>query len=157
MIEFTLPLPILLALVSGTVLPLLVGLVTKRVTHSGVKATLLAALAAVSGLTAELLASLEAGTSYDIGVGLLTALGAFLVGVGMHAGLYKPTKAAESLQNVGGPKAGYTADAHDSEPGAMTLEEISDYLDEIDPDAESGEEQDSISDEELEELEDPRS
>ena len=148
MIEFTLPLPILLALVSGTVLPLLVGLVTTRVTHSGVKATLLAALAAVSGLTAELLASLEAGTSYDLGVGLVTALGVFLVGVGMHTGIYKPTKASEKLQDVGGPKAGYTADAEDSEQGDVTREEIAEYLGE----GEEGEEQDEVSDEELDRL-----
>lgn len=101
MFEFTLPLPLVLGVLSGTVLPLLVGLVTTRVTHSGVKAVLLAALSAVAGLLSELVNAVNSGTTYDIGAGLIVALSAFLVGVGIHTGLYKPTEVSKTLQEVG--------------------------------------------------------
>lgn len=100
-IEFSLPPALIIGLVVSTILPLLVGLVTTRVTSSGVKATLLAALAAITGLGTELLASIQAGTAYDLGTGLILAVGAFLTGVGLHFGLYKPTGTSATLQAVG--------------------------------------------------------
>lgn len=101
MIEFDIPLPLVVGLLISTVLPLLVGLVTKTVTSSGAKAALLAGLAAVNGLAVEFAASLNAGEPYNIGTGLVIALGSFLVAVGLHYGLYKPTGTSESLQKVG--------------------------------------------------------
>lgn len=100
-IAFTLPPQLLIGLLVSTVLPLLVGLVTKTVTHAGVKAILLAALAAATGILSELGATWASGGTYDLGTGLLTALGAFLVAVGLHYGLYKPTGASAALQRVG--------------------------------------------------------
>lgn len=101
MFAFTLPPALVIGLLVSTVLPLLVGLVTKRVTNSGVKAVLLALLAAVTGGLSELGAAIAAGTTYDVGLGLITALTGFLVAVGLHYGLYKPTGISNALQGVG--------------------------------------------------------
>lgn len=101
MIEFNIPLPLVIGLLISTVLPLLVGLVTKTVTSAGAKAALLAGLAAVNGLAVEFAAALNSGEPYNLGTGLLVALGSFLVAVGLHYGLYKPTGTSESLQKVG--------------------------------------------------------
>lgn len=100
-LTFTLPPALVLGIVVSTVLPLLVGLVTKTVTHPGAKAILLALLAAVLGLLTELLAAVQAGRAYDLGTGIIVALGAFLVAVGMHFGIWKPTGLADSAQRVG--------------------------------------------------------
>lgn len=103
MITFTLSWPLIIGLLVSTVLPLLVGLVTKTVTNGGVKAVILAALAAATGLFSELGATITSGGTYDLGTGLLAALGAFLIAVGLHFGLYKPTGAAAAAQRVGDP------------------------------------------------------
>lgn len=100
-IAFTVPWPMVIALLVSTVLPLFVGLVTKSTTSSAVKAVLLALTAAVTGILTELYDALTTSTTYDLGIGLITALGAFLVAVGLHFGLYKPTGAASVVQRVG--------------------------------------------------------
>lgn len=99
-IEFNLPPALIIGLLVSTILPILVGLVTTRVTSSGVKAVILAALAAVTGVLTELLASINAGTTYDLGNGIVLALTSFLVGVAMHYGLWKPTTISAKAQNV---------------------------------------------------------
>lgn len=91
----------LLTLLAYTVLPLLVGLVTTRATSPAVKAVLLAALSVLIPLATELAHALQAGTAYDLGAALLTALTGFLVAVGLHYGLWKPTGAAVAAQDVG--------------------------------------------------------
>lgn len=101
MIEFDIPLPLVIGLLVSTILPLLVGLVTRYTTSSGVKAALLALLAAVNGLAVEFAAALGSGEPYNIGTGLVIALGSFLVAVGLHFGIYKPTGATETVQKVG--------------------------------------------------------
>lgn len=100
-ITFDLPLPLIIGLIVSTVLPLLVGLVTTVNISGGVKAVILAALAAVTGLGTELLAAINSGTTYDLGTGLLVALGAFLIAVGMHFGIWKPVGASAAAQRVG--------------------------------------------------------
>lgn len=100
-INFELPPALIIGLVVSTVLPLLVGLVTKTVTSPGVKAVLLAALAAITGLGTELLASINAGTAYDLGTGLVLAITSFIVAVGLHYGIWKPTGTSATLQAVG--------------------------------------------------------
>lgn len=99
-IVFNLPPAIVIGLLVSTVLPLLVGLVTKVVTDSRWKAIILAALAAITGLLTELLASINAGTAYNLGTGLVVALIAFLIAVGMHFGLWKPVGAADAAQRA---------------------------------------------------------
>lgn len=99
-IAFTLDPALVIGLLVSTVLPLLVGLVTTRVTHGGVKAVLLAALALVTSLLTELGVAVSNGVTYDLGQGLLLAIPTFLIAVGMHYGLWKPTGAAAGAQSV---------------------------------------------------------
>lgn len=101
LVTFTADWPFIIGIIVSTLLPLLVGLVTTRVTDPGVKAGLLAAFSAATGLLTELGSHLTTQTPYDLGTGLLTALAAFLVGVGLHYGLYKPTGTASAVQAVG--------------------------------------------------------
>ncbi|UVG33811.1 membrane protein [Microbacterium phage HerculesXL] len=99
-ISFTLDPALVIGLLVSTVLPLLVGLVTTRVTHGGVKAVLLAALALVTSLLTELGVAVSNGVTYDLGQGLLLAIPTFLIAVGMHYGLWKPTGASAGAQSV---------------------------------------------------------
>lgn len=92
----------LLALAIQFLLPLLVGLVTTRVTGSGVKAVLLAALSAV----AQFLLALSAVGGFDLKQAAFSAVVGFAFSVAIHFGLWKPTGAAEAATNslVTGPK-----------------------------------------------------
>jgi hypothetical protein len=99
-LQFNLPPALLIGLLVSTILPILVGLVTTRVTAPGIKAVVLAALSAVTGLLTELLASINGGTSYDLGNGLVFALTAFLVAVAMHFGFWRPTTVADKAQSI---------------------------------------------------------
>jgi hypothetical protein len=83
------------------VLPVLVGLVTTRITAAGRKAWLLAALTLVTSLLVELGRALTGGQTYDVGVALLAALPAFVVSVSSHYGLWKPTGVAVAAQDFG--------------------------------------------------------
>lgn len=105
MIEFTLDLALIIQLLISTVLPLLVGLVTKVVTHSGVKAILLAALSLITSLLVEFGHALANAEVYDIGRGLLLALPTFLIAVGMHFGIWKATGVSEKMQSIGSKDA----------------------------------------------------
>lgn len=100
MISFTIDPALVIQLLVSTVLPLLVGLVTKVVTHGGVKAVLLAAFALATSLLTELGAALTAGVPYDLGQGLLLAIPTFLIAVGLHYGLWKPTGVATKAQEL---------------------------------------------------------
>lgn len=86
----------IVGLLVGVILPLLVGLVTTRVTHAATKAVLLALLSAVTGFLSELLSD-----HFDLKTALITWLGAFLVAVGVHFGLWKPTGVSARLQLIG--------------------------------------------------------
>lgn len=100
MITFSIDWLLVVQLFIGTLLPLLVGLVTKRVTHGGAKAVLLAALSLVSSLGAELLRALQAGETYDVGLGLLLALPTFVIAIALHYGLWKPTGVTDAAQGA---------------------------------------------------------
>ncbi|WP_066038645.1 hypothetical protein [Herbiconiux solani] len=105
MITFDLPPVLIVGLIVSTILPLIVGLVTKVVTDPGVKAIILAGLAAVTGLGTEFLNAITSGTSYDLGTGLVLAVTSFLIAVGLHFGIWKPTGAAGAVQRVGAKHA----------------------------------------------------
>lgn len=108
-ISFTLDPALVIGLLVSTVLPLLVGLVTTKVTHGGVKAVLLAGLALVTSLLTELGVAVSNGVTYDIGQGLLLAIPTFLIAVGMHYGFWKPVGASAAAQNtLITPKKTYT-------------------------------------------------
>lgn len=94
----TLDLAYWLGLLTSVVLPLLVGLVTTRVTSAGIKAVLLLLLTAVNGFVVEL-ASRPAG--YHIGTAVILTLVSFGTAVLSHFGLWKPIGAASAAQAVG--------------------------------------------------------
>lgn len=100
MIEFNLDPLLIIQLLVSTVLPLLVGLVTKTVTRGGVKAVLLALFSLISALLTELAAAITQGVTYDLGKGLLLALPTFLIAVGLHYGLWKPVGASKKAQEL---------------------------------------------------------
>lgn len=99
-IVFNIEPALIIGLLVSTVLPLLVGLVTTRVTHGGTKAVMLAGLALVTSLLTELGVAVSSATSYDLGQGLLLAIPTFLIAVGMHYGLWKPVGASAGAQGV---------------------------------------------------------
>lgn len=101
-VTFTLDGAQILQLVITVLLPVLVGLVTTRVTSPRVKAFLLAALSVVSSLLTEIMTAVETGTGYDLGRGLITALGTFIAAVGLHYGLYKPVGVSQAAQSAFG-------------------------------------------------------
>ncbi|GGU13346.1 hypothetical protein [Streptomyces violascens] len=78
-----------LGLVTSLVLPVLVGLVTTRVTSAGLKATLLLALSTANGFVVEYAAPHPAG--YSVGTAAVLALVAFGSGTLAHFGFWKPT------------------------------------------------------------------
>jgi hypothetical protein len=91
-----------LGLAISVVLPVLVGLVTTRVTSAGVKAVLLLLLTAVNGFLVELS---QASDGYSVGTAVVLWGVSFAIGVLTHFGLYKPTglsgKAQDSLITAG--------------------------------------------------------
>jgi hypothetical protein len=86
-----------LGLVISVVLPVLVGLVTTRVTNAGVKAVLLLALSTANGFLVELAGPHDAGYSWQTAAVL--ALVSFGTGVLAHFGLWKPTGVSGAAQD----------------------------------------------------------
>jgi len=82
-------------------LPILVGLVTTRVTDSGKKATLLLALSVVSALITEWVNAAVLEVTYNLGQGLLLAFITFVTGVALHYGLLKPTGISDAAARHG--------------------------------------------------------
>lgn len=88
-------------LLVSTILPIIVGLVTKITTTPATRAILLALLSAVDGLGSQALAAHSNGVDYDLGQGLLLAFTAFVVAVAMHFGLWRPTLVSQKAIMVG--------------------------------------------------------
>ena len=86
-----------LSLLVSVVLPVLVGLVTTRVTHAGVKAVLLLALSTVTGFVTEYAGPHDAG--YSVGTAAVLALVSFGTGVLAHFGFWKPVGVAAKAQD----------------------------------------------------------
>lgn len=88
-----------LGLLISVILPVLVGLVTTKVTHAGLKAVLLLALSGVNGFVVEYAGPHDAG--YSVGTAAVLALVSFGTGVLAHFGFWKPvgvsTKAQDSF------------------------------------------------------------
>lgn len=86
-----------IGLTVSVVLPVLVGLVTTRVTHSGVKAVLLLALSGANGLLVELA---DPGPDFDLGTATVLALVAFATAVLAHFGFWKPVGVSTKAQDA---------------------------------------------------------
>jgi hypothetical protein len=91
-----------LAVLIGTVLPLLAGLITRWNASPGARAVVLLVLAAVTSFLTELYNAVVASATFDVGATLLTVLATFLVGVGVHFGLWSPTGASNAVKQSGG-------------------------------------------------------
>lgn len=91
----------LLSLAVTLVLPLLVGLVTTRLTSSGTKAVLLVTLASVTTVIQAWLASVNAHVPFDWMTVVFNAVINTGVGVAAHFGLWKPTGAAKAAEDSG--------------------------------------------------------
>lgn len=100
MITFSMDPAAIVQMLVAVVLPVLVGLVTTKVTHGGVKACLLALLTMVTSVLTELGRALAAHQDFDAGVALTTALPAFVISVATHFGVWKPTGVTDKVQAV---------------------------------------------------------
>lgn len=90
----------ILSLFIGTILPIVVGLVTKSSWGGGARAVLLALLSVVNGFGISLLDHLNSGVVFDWKGAALTALGAWIVAVGTHFGLWSPTGVADAAKRA---------------------------------------------------------
>ncbi|MFC9341504.1 hypothetical protein ACFT0G_35820 [Streptomyces sp. NPDC057020] len=79
------------------VLPVLVGLVTTRVTGPGTKAVILLALAAADSFVTELAAG---APGWHAGNALVLTAVNFVIAVASHFGLWKPTGVAHRAQSA---------------------------------------------------------
>lgn len=86
-----------LGLLTSVILPVLVGLVTTRVTSAGLKAVLLLALSTTSGFVVEFAGPHDAG--YSVGTAAVLALVSFGTGVLSHFGFWKPVGVAARAQD----------------------------------------------------------
>lgn len=87
-----------IGLLVSVVLPVLVGLVTTRVTSAGLKGVLLLALSTANGFLVELA---NPGPDYDLQTAVILSLVAFGTGVLAHFGLWKPVGVSTKAQAVG--------------------------------------------------------
>lgn len=99
-VAFTLDWGVVVQLVLAVAMPILVGLVTTRVTASNVKAWLLASLTLVTSLLTELARSIATNTAFDLGIALLAVIPAFAISVATYYGLWKPVGAGTAAQRV---------------------------------------------------------
>lgn len=86
-----------LGILTSVVLPVLVGLVTTKVTHAGIKAVLLLALSTITGLVVEYAGPHDAG--YSVGTAAVLALVSFATGVLSHFGFWKPVGVSAKAQD----------------------------------------------------------
>lgn len=89
-----------LQMILSVFMPLLVGLVTTRVTKGSIKAWLLAGLTLATSIITAAVAAITAGVVFDLGVALLAAIPAFVISVATYYGLWKPTGIAGAAQDV---------------------------------------------------------
>lgn len=99
-IVFSLDPALVVQLILAVFLPILVGLVTTRVTSSAKKSWLLAGLSLTTSLLAQLGAAIASQTSFDVGLALLAVIPAFAISVATYYGLWKPTGVAGAAQDI---------------------------------------------------------
>lgn len=87
----------ILAMLVGTVLPLLVGAVTRITLNAGVKALILLLLSAVTAVLSQWLTALTDAQAFHWQAAVLSAITTFLVGLGSHYQLWKPSGLAYRL------------------------------------------------------------
>lgn len=105
-LKVTVTLADILGFVCAPLLVLATGVVTKLSTSPAVKSTVLLLFSAVEGFAVEYLAG---PGDFNLWIGLLKALGVFLVAVNAHFGFLKPTGLSEWVQANVGRKDDWTA------------------------------------------------
>lgn len=90
----------LVALALQFVLPLLVGLVTKRSWPDGWKATLLLALSAFTQFLVAFQDAITSAEQFHWQVWVYNTVIGFVIAVAVHFGLWKPTGASDSAQDT---------------------------------------------------------
>lgn len=78
--------PVIIAVLSGMVIPLLTGIAVKLGAKKGVYAAIAAALSVVAGFVSQL----AAGESIDWRLSVVAIMTAFVSNIGMYLGVYKP-------------------------------------------------------------------
>ena len=99
-VVFTLDWGVIVQLLLAVVMPILVGLVTTRITAGSTKAWLLATLTLGTSLLTELAKSIATNTAFDLGIALLATIPAFAISVATYYGLWKPTGVGQAAQDV---------------------------------------------------------
>lgn len=91
-----------LGMLIGTLLPFLSGLVTRWNASDAARAVVLLVLSAASGFLSTWLGAVNDGTAFDIAGALVTAVTAFVFGIGAYLGLWKPTGVGPAVNRTGG-------------------------------------------------------
>lgn len=99
-VAFTLDWGVVVQIILATIMPVVVALVSTRVTKSNVRSWLLSGLTLATSLLTELGRSIATGTPFDIGIALLAAIPAFVISVSTYYGVWKPTGIAAAAQDV---------------------------------------------------------
>lgn len=86
----------LVSLMAGTLLPILVAVITDRAASGAVKAVTLLALAAVSSFLSAWLIAINTAASFDFSQAAFGVLTTFIVAVASHFGFWKPIGASGS-------------------------------------------------------------
>lgn len=97
--DVTLNLAGLITILSSSVLPILVGLVTRAVTNSSVKATLLLLLTALGALFGQYLNDVAAHHAFNWTTAGIAAAVGYAVAVAVHFGYWVPTGATAKAQS----------------------------------------------------------
>jgi len=103
-VTFSIDPALVIQLVLSTFMPLLVGLVTTRVTSGAIKAWLLAAFTLVTSVLTGIGDAIATGTAFDVGLALILFIPAFVVSVSTYYGLWKPTGVGGAVQDIGANK-----------------------------------------------------
>lgn len=86
----------------GTILPILVAVVTRAAASPGAKAVVLLALSAVSSFLSEWLTALNGGDAFDASQAGFGVLLTFVAAVAAHFGLWKPASVTGSEGRASG-------------------------------------------------------
>jgi hypothetical protein len=80
-----------LTLVVSVLLPIIVGLVTTKVTSPTAKALLLLGLSLITSLVSAWILAVQSGNAFDLWSALYTSGTVFIIAVASHFGLWRPT------------------------------------------------------------------
>lgn len=100
MIEFHPTLLQGLTLLVSVILPIVVGLVTTKVTSANAKALTLLGLSLATSLVSAWILAVQSGTTFDLWGAAYSFGAVFLIGVASHFGLWKPTGVAAVAASV---------------------------------------------------------